>query len=243
MEASKDMNRRSMLKTAGVALGATLATVATTAEAGCGTCGTSAKVPEKKGLHFHNADFYDAKGKFLADKAKDAYIAVMKHHGYPVYPKMKESLWASDYNTGQFTKLGLCARMWMNNEKDRYMLMDLFLLPNQMLPEHWHLASDKNPAKLEGWLVRHGLSHIVGIGKPNLCKSIVIPKCHMGGKVTTEHEVIAKPGTFVPLAKVKSRHWQFAGPEGAIISEVANVHTDSAVRHSDKAINDFFLGV
>jgi len=33
-----------------------------------------------------------------------------------------------------------------------------------------------------------------------------------------------------------------AGPEGAIITEVANVHTDNAVRHSDRAINDNFLG-
>jgi hypothetical protein len=45
----------------------------------------------------------------------------------------------------------------------------------------------------------------------------------------------------VRLAEVKSRHWQFAGVEGAVITEVANVHTGSAVRHSDKKINDHFL--
>jgi len=69
-----------------------------------------------------------------------------------------------------------------------------------------------------------------------------VPKCHMGGKTTTEHEVIAKPGMFVPLAKVLTRHWQFGGPQGAIITEVANVHTNAAVRHSDPAINKNFLG-
>jgi D-lyxose ketol-isomerase len=123
--------------------------------------------------------------------------------------------------------------------------MDLFLLPGQMLPEHWHLDSEKNPAKREGWLVRYGKSYVVGIGQENLADypQILIPPCHMGGTVTTKHVVEATPGTFVSLAEVKTRHWQYGGPEGAIITEVANVHTDSAVRHSDQAMNDYFLGV
>mgnify|MGYP005657552627 CR=1 FL=1 len=193
-------------------------------------------------IQFDNASFYDKDGKFLEDKAKDAVIALMRYHGYPVYPEMKEKLWVSDYGTGQFTKLGLAARMWVNNEEDRYMLMDLFLLPNQMLPEHWHLAGEKNPVKMEGWLIRYGQSHVVGEGEPNLGKDVVVPACHNGGKVTVEHEVVAGPGDFVPLNRKEAHHWQLAGPEGAILTEVANVHTDSAVRHLDAAINKQFLG-
>ena len=191
---------------------------------------------------FDNSFFYDQDGKFVEDRGKDAYIALMKHHGYPVYPGIREKLWVSDYGVGQFAKVGLGAVMWKNNAEDRYMLMDIYLLPNQMLPEHWHLKTDKNPAKLEGWLIRHGLSHVVGEGKANLGPDVVVPKCHMGGKVTTMHETAAGPGDFVPLVRVGSRHWQFAGPEGAIITEVANVHDDSGVRHSDQAMNDNFLG-
>lgn len=194
------------------------------------------------GIQFENASFYDTDGKFDVEKAKDAVMALMRHHGYPVFPGIREKLWVSDHGTGQFTKLGLAACMFMNHEDDRYMLMDLFLLPGQMLPEHWHLDGDKNPAKREGWLVRWGLSHIVGEGEPNLGKDVVIPKCHNNGDATTKHEVVAGPGTFVPLAKVYSRHWQLAGPEGAIITEVANVHTNTAVRHTDPRINDHFLG-
>ncbi|MFC1806667.1 hypothetical protein ACFL09_06795 [Planctomycetota bacterium] len=82
-----------------------------------------------KSIQFDNASFYDKDGKFLEDKAKDAYIAVMKYHGYPVYPKMREELWVSDYGTGQFTKLGLAARMWKNHEEHLFMLMDVYLLP------------------------------------------------------------------------------------------------------------------
>ncbi len=245
MNEKQDITRRSILKVAGAGLGAAMV--------GGAVAGVDAAEEKKKrqpraggrkrkGLSFKNADFYKD-GKFDVEKGKDAIIALMEFHGCPVFPDFREKLWVSDYGTGQFTKLGLAANMYINNEEDRYMLMDLYLLPNQMLPEHWHLKGETNPAKLEGWLVRHGLSHIVGIGEPNLAKEIVIPKCHCKGTATTEHEVIATPGVFVKLAKVLTRHWQFAGPEGAIITEVANCHTDSAVRHSDKAINDNFLGL
>ena len=195
-----------------------------------------------KSIRFDNAYFYDGEGKFVEDRGKDAYIALMRHHGYPVYKGMREELWVSDYGTSQFTKLGLGARMWKNNEEHRYMLMDLFLLPNQMLPEHWHLAGEKNPVKMEGWLVRYGLAHVVGEGEPNLGPDVIVPNCHMNGTVSVKHEVVAGPGDFVPLNREGAHHWQLAGPQGAILTEVANVHTNSAVRHADPAINDHFLG-
>ena len=234
MTKKQKINRRSLLKAAGSVAGA----------AALGTAATSTaaeKAARKAEPRFKNETFYGPDGKFDAEKGKDAIIALCKHHGYPIFPELREGLWVSDYGTGQFTKLGLAAYLFINNEEDRYMLMDLFLLPGQMLPEHWHLDGETNPAKREGWLVRWGLSHIVGIGEPNLSKEVVIPKCHMGGKATTQHEVLAGPGKFVPLAEVKTRHWQYGGPEGAIITEVANVHTNAAVRHSDPAINKQFL--
>ena len=70
----------------------------------------------------------------------------------------------------------------------------------------------------------------------------MIPKCHMNGTVSVKHEVVAGPGDFVPLNREGAHHWQLAGPQGAILTEVANVHTNSAVRHADPAINDHFLG-
>ncbi len=232
---SDKLNRRTALK-AGVAAGAALV--------GASAITASAKekaTKGKKAMKFNNEDFY-TDGKFDVEKGKDAIMALCKHHGYPVFPGLREGIWVSDYGTGEFTKLGLAAFLFKNNEDDKYMLMDLFLLPGQMLPEHWHLDGETNPAKREGWLVRWGSSYIVGVGEANLPKEVVIPKCHMDGKATTEHCTLAKPGTFVPLAKVYTRHWQFGGPEGAIITEVANVHTNEAVRHSDKAINANFLG-
>ena len=118
-------------------------------------------------------------------------------------------------------------------------MLDIFLLPGQMLPEHWHVEAEGNPAKMEGWLVRWGLSHIVGIGEPNLTSDVRIPAYH--APVTTRHAIAATPGTFVPLAETGSRHWQYGGPEGAIVTEVANVHTNSGVRHTDPVLNKHFL--
>jgi len=193
---------------------------------------------------FNNADFY-VDGVFNVDQAKEAIMTLAEYHNYPLFPEFKENLWVSDYGTGKFTELGLAAYMFKNNETDQYMLMDLFLLPSQMLPEHWHLDGETNPAKLEGWLVRNGMSYIVGSGDDNLADfpQIKIPDCHVDGTVTHKHVVAAKPGSFTPQDVVYAPHWQWAGPEGAIITEVANVHTNEAVRHSDQAINNHFLGL
>jgi D-lyxose ketol-isomerase len=232
------MDRRSLLKVAGSMAG--LAVVRGTSAGAEQSC---AKTAGKAKIRFDNADFYGCDGKFQVEKAKDAILALCAHHGYPIFPGMRDKLWVSDYATGEFTRLGLAACSFVNQVEDRYMLMDLFLLPGQMLPEHWHVEADGNPAKREGWLVRWGLSHIVGLGAPNLGREIVIPKCHCDGKVTVEHEVAATPGMFVPLAKVGTRHWQYGGPEGAIVTEVANVHTNAGVRHTDPKLNDYFLSL
>ncbi len=190
-----------------------------------------------------NEDFYTS-GKFDEEKAKDGVLALCKRFGYHIFPELREKLWVSDYGTGQFAKLGLAACFFENHTEDgTYMLLDLFLLPNQMLPEHWHVEGDLGITKNEGWLVRWGKSYIVGVGDDNIgdFPQIKIPACHCGGTATTQHVVAATPGMFVPLAKLKTRHWQYGGPKGAIATEVANLHTTSAVRHSDKVLNDFFL--
>jgi D-lyxose ketol-isomerase len=225
MQRNDGVSRRDVLKVVGAGLVAAAAGGAAQAEV--------EKLPK---LAFKNADFYGADGKFKPEAATDAVVELLKRHNYPILKGLREKLWVSDYGLGQYATLGLAAYMFMNNEKDRYMLMDIYLLPNQFLPEHWHVATDKNPVKMEGWLVRHGLSHIAGEGEPNLGKDVVIPKCHMDGTATVMHEVAAGPGDFVPLNRAGAHHWQLAGPDGAILSEVANVHDNAGVRHADKKI-------
>ena len=64
-----------------------------------------------------------------------------------------------------------------------------------------------------------------------------LPKTHWDGKVTANRIVEANEGDFDSLAIVESAHWQMAGPEGAVITEVGNVHTNSGVRRSDPDMN------
>ena len=99
MKNQTNISRRTMLKTAGAA-GMGLAAVGASVSA-------DEKPPKKPSIQFDNASFYDDKGEFQLDAGMDAYIEVMKFHGYPVYKDMRENLWVSDYGTGQFTKLGL----------------------------------------------------------------------------------------------------------------------------------------
>ena len=194
---------------------------------------------------FENSQFYTA-GKFDEEKARDAIIDLCRFHRYPVFSGMREKLWVSDYGIGRFTEVGLAAIGFANkiDGPSSYMLQELFLLPNQMLPEHWHVKPadpKKGPQKDEGWLVRWGRSYVVGEGEPNLPKEVVVPKSHNNGEVTVKHCVVADPGVFVPLSSVGSRHWQFAGEQGVILTEVANAHDNASVRHTDKTANDTFL--
>jgi D-lyxose ketol-isomerase len=191
---------------------------------------------DKASITFDNASFYNADGTFNVERGKDAYIAVMKYHGYPVFDGLREGLWVSDYGLGEFTKLGLGAYGFINDQDGWYMGQDLYLLPNQMLPEHYHLKTAKGSAKMEGWHVRHGTSYVYGEGEPTRNIKAVIPKCHMNGTVSVRHEVILNVGQVATLNRATARHWQFGGPEGAVISEYATFHDNDGVRHSDPKI-------
>lgn len=193
----------------------------------------------KKELKFTNEQFYDTEGNFLEEKAKDALIEMLEYHNYPIFDGLREKIWLTDYNKGDYANLGLASVMFVNNEKDQYMLMDIFLLPGQMLGEHMHYEAEGNPAKMEGWLVRHGKSYIAGMGENNRDQfpQVVVPKTHWDGKVTANRIFEANEGDFDSLAIVESAHWQMAGPEGAVITEVGNVHTNAGVRRSDPDMN------
>ena len=192
---------------------------------------------------FTNEQFYKD-SKFSEDAAKDAVIELCRYHRYPIFSDFKAKLWVSDYGIGKFLEVGLAAIMIANEKREgsSYMLQELFLLPNQMLPEHWHVKGDPNKdgaQKDEGWFIRWGRSYVVGEGEANLPPEVVVPASH--GDVTVKHVVVADPGTFVPLGKLGSPHWQFAGTEGVILTEVANYHSNACVRHQNKTANDNFL--
>ena len=195
----------------------------------------TSKKPQLSSIEFKNEYFYSKEGVFLKEKAKDAIIALMNYHGYPVYDGIRDDIWAMDYGVGHFAEVGLSGIMYENNKTNMYMLLDLFLLPNQMLGEHRHVDGVDTAAKREGWLLRWGKSYVAGIGEDNMADfpEVKIPKSHWDGKVSSKHIIEALPGSFNSLKEVLSNHWQFAGKEGAIMTEVANFADSDAVKRTD----------
>ncbi|MCP3920230.1 MAG: hypothetical protein GY711_32285 [bacterium] len=221
----KKMDRRSWLRAAGIAIGMAAMT-------GCSATrfGGAGELPD-----YSNEDFY-TDGTFDLEAAKDAYVALMKYHGYPVFEGVREQLWISDYGIGEFANVGLGAVIFFNQEAehpgDRFMLLDIFLLPNQMLPEHYHLETETARAKMEAWIVRKGTSLIGGEGEPTPDLKEKLP-ASQHDHVTVWHAVTAGPGDKAELNRATARHWQLAGPQGAIVSEVANFHDNDGVRHTN----------
>ncbi len=223
---TKDMSRRTVLTSTAAAAGLTVAGCSSKPQPGV----------QKPQIKFDNAHFYDADGNFNKEAAKDACIALMNYHGYPVFDGMKDQLIVSDYGAGQYADIGVAAFFFVNNTEHRYMMLDIYLLPGQMLPEHYHVATEQNPAKLEGWVTRHGLAYIYTAGEPTADIKAKIPQRHLNGTATVMHETPLAPGNFVGIKQPEERHWQYAGAEGAIVTEIATVHDGNGIRHTDETL-------
>jgi D-lyxose ketol-isomerase len=124
---------------------------------------------------------------------------------------------------------------YINNQRDNYLLHDIWLLPGQMIPEHWHVQHEDVAPKMEAWLVRHGMAYIYGEGDESPGVADRIPPSHKDCLVA-KNEKETHPGEVVRLEKALMKHWMMAGPEGAIVTEVATYHTNDALRFSHPGV-------
>jgi hypothetical protein len=198
--------------------------------------GKPAKKP-KTPLVFHNADFYTADGKFNEEAAKKAYLALCRYFGYPLNDNVRKNLYVTDFALGRFTEVGLACVVWMNEKKWNYASLEVFLLPGQVIPEHWHVAieSEGVAPKMESWTVRYGSTFAYGEGDPTPTLSV---KIHEKEKpfLTVMHETALRPGDVTGVSKPMEKHWQQAGPDGCILTETSTFHTAAAVRFTNPAI-------
>jgi D-lyxose ketol-isomerase len=185
----------------------------------------------------NNADFYDAQGKFKPEVAKEAYLRFLEAAQYPISQRLRKEMWMSDYGLGHFTEVGSGGVFWINNQKDNYASLEIFLLPGQMIPEHWHvpLPAEKVPVKMESWHVRWGSTYTYGEGEPTEKLAVKIPECQQKF-VTVRHEKALQLGEATGLTRPEQKHWQQAGPEGAIVTETSTFHSGAAVRFNDPRI-------
>ncbi len=191
----------------------------------------------KPALCFQNADFYNSQGKFNEQAAKGAYLTLMKWFGYPIPDSLRENIRVTDFGLGRFTEVGVGALRWVNDKKWNYASTDAFLLPNQMVPEHWHIAleSEGVTAKMESYHVRYGSAFIYGEGKPTANLSVKIHESE-AKYVTVMNETPLQVGEVTGRKKPLEKHWLQAGAEGCILTEPSTYHTSAATRFTNPSI-------
>jgi D-lyxose ketol-isomerase len=184
-----------------------------------------------------NSDFYGPDGKFNQEAAKKAYLQLCSSFGYPLNDNVRKNLTVTDFGLGRFTDVGLAFVAWVNDQKAGYASLEVFLLPNQMIPEHWHvgLEDQKVAPKMESWVVRYGSTFAYGDGTPTEKPSVKVHECQ-AKFVTAKHETPIRPGEVAAVGKPLEKHWQQAGPEGCILTEMSTYHTGEAVKFTDPKI-------
>jgi D-lyxose ketol-isomerase len=181
------------------------------------------------------SDFYDKDGKFLAERALEAYYAMMHRYGYTISEGLKKSIWAVDFGLGRFEDVGMAGIFWWNDLQYRYFGHDIFLLPGQMIPEHKHVKTDIAPPKMEAWHTRSGWVRLFSDAPATPGAEGFIPASEL--KFTTcracqEHHV----GEVTGLNRPEAWHFMVAGPDGAIVTEYATYHDGKALRFTDPGI-------
>lgn len=199
-----------------------------------------------------NDDFY-AGGKFVPEKAMEAYYDMMRCFEYPIQDVLKtENLWTCDFLQNDFLKLGMAGIFWINKHgkygeagvkkytgdfKDHdygYLGHEIYLLPGQMLPEHSHIGGPEGCGpKMEAWHVRYGEVEFFGEykfdGDEMLISDMPEEERPWGyGADWFKSQYVAKrtaqSGKVYVMDDPVSWHFQRAGRNGAIVSEYATYH-------------------
>jgi len=185
---------------------------------------------------YENKDFYKADGSFDAAKAKEAYYAMMKRFGYPVYDKLKtDEFWALDFGLKDFTHVGMAGIFWWNDKKDGYFGHEIYLLPGQMIVEHAHVVTKDAKPKMEAWQVRHGSIYTFGEGDETKPCPIQLP-ASQAKFITSKNCKLLKEGDIAALNRAEAKHFMIAGPEGAIVTEYATYHDNAGLRFTNPGV-------
>lgn len=188
-------------------------------------------------LSFQNSDFYDSDGAFNAEAAKEIYLEMLRRAHYPIPENPKEKMYAKDWGLGEFTNIGLGGFVWVDSQEHNYCALEMILLPGQMVPEHWHVADEAAGIgiKMESWHIRWGQTFAYGEGEPTANLAVTPPESQKEF-ITALHETPLGVGEVAGLTKHLEKHWQQAGPQGCILTEPSNYHSDHCMRYTDPNI-------
>ncbi len=180
---------------------------------------------------YTNADFY-TDGKFNEQTAKKAFLDMFEHYGIPFTPFLKANFWVTDFGLGDFEHVGMGGVFWINNPDHRYFGHEIYLLPSQMIVEHYHVES-AFPAKHESWQVRCGSVYNFGIGEPTP-NPPALPESQKE-YITVANYHVMNTGDLSALKESESRHFLMAGEQGAIVTEYGTYHDNDGLRFTNPA--------
>ena len=187
---------------------------------------------DKKHLYakkYTNADFY-TDGKFNEQTAKKAFLDMFEHYGIPFTPFLEANFWVTDFGLGDFEHVGMGGVFWINNPDYRYFGHEIYLLPSQMIVEHYHVESEF-PAKHESWQVRCGSVYNFGIGDPTP-NPPALPESQKD-YITVSNYHVMNTGDISALKELKSRHFLMAGEQGAVVTEYGTYHDNGGLRFTN----------
>lgn len=212
------------------------------AQSGAKASATPSEAPAKKAATQKKLtkDMFYKNGKFDEEAAKQAYFDMMTNLGYPISENLRKNMWVSDFGLGDFPNVGMGGIFWAHENKYGVFGHEIFLLPNQMLIEHAHNPYGGIRAKNECWHCRAGLSYCFGEeGEMNDTdlKNVVVPESQK--KFVTVHKVTpacAKKGNVVWMGRLGAKHYQIAGPEGAVVTEYGSFHQNEGNVYTNPAV-------
>jgi D-lyxose ketol-isomerase len=181
---------------------------------------------------YTNADYYKD-GKIQPEIVKKAYLEMLENYGVPYSATLKAGIWMTDFSLGDFEHVGMAGIFWVNDSVHGYFGHEIYLLPGQMIPEHFHVASSF-PAKYESWRVTHGSCYNFGIGEPTPNPPLL--PVSQKEYITSLNFVRQEVDEVVSLKKVESPHFLFAGDNGAIVAEYATYHDGAGLRFTNPKI-------
>ena len=195
----------------------------------CSTKTEQKAVPKVFAKKYTNADFYKD-GKIQPEIAKKAYLEMLESYGVPFSKTLEAGIWITDFNLGDFENVGMAGIFWLNDSVHGYFGHEIYLLPNQMIPEHRHVAT-KFPAKFESWKVNHGWCYNFGIGDPT-ANPPAFPSSQKDF-ITSLSFVRQNVDEVVPLKEIETPHFLFAGDNGLIVTEYATYHDGAGLRFTN----------
>jgi len=222
------MDRRTMLKASALSLGA--------AAMGIQTADAAAAAKVKEGeisvKRYTNEFFYDKDGKFLEERARQAFYEMFEAYHYPLNDFIEKNIWFVDFGLGDFANVGMGGIFFINRRDYRYFSHDIYLLPGQMIPEHRHLPTEEAPAKMESWHVRYGTVYNWSEGEETI-PAISAPPASQKDTIVCKQCELLVPGDIRHLGNLEKWHFLQAGPNGTIVTESATYHDGAGLRFSN----------